>query len=284
MRIITRAVVALSLAAVAMVGVGASPSSAATSSGWNNWSCKPSAKHPNPVVLAHGLGANDVENFVVLAPQLVAQGYCVYSTTYGGTILGNFVAGLGPMDQSAQTLSNLVDKVLAQTGATKVDIVGHSEGTTVPAYYLKFLGGDTKVGTFIGFGANFAGTSLSGLGTLGKALNIQPLLNGVGCGACSQFLIGSDFLKKLNAGGVAVPGPKYVAIVSKLDKIVTPYTSGLLTGPNTTNVVLQDRCILDRAGHLGQAIDPNVAGLVKHYLDPTRVPSPACVPFFGGGI
>ncbi|AKU14690.1 esterase/lipase family protein [Luteipulveratus mongoliensis] len=274
-----------SVAAAAAFGVMTPTAGAATppTTGWNNWSCKPSAAHPNPVVLAHGLGGNGTDNFLTLAPTLAAAGYCVYSTTYGGTIFGDLVGGLGAMDKSAATFSTFVDKVLASTGATKVNVVGHSEGTTVPAYYMKFLGGDKKVNRYVGFGANYAGTSLSGLGTLAKALGLQPILNGVGCPACSQFLTGSDFLKKLNDGGVAVPGPQYTNIVTKYDTIVTPYTSGILKAPNVTNVVLQNSCGLDFSGHLGLAIDPNVASLVKYHLDPEHAGKPTCVPFWALG-
>lgn len=220
-----------------------------------------------------------------MAPTLARAGYCVYSTTYGQTILGPLVAGLGPMERSAQTLSDFVQRVRQSTGASKVDIVGHSEGTTVPAYYLKFLGGNQVVNTFVGFGANYQGTSLSGLGTLAKALKFQPVLNSVGCPACSQFLTGSDFLAKLNAGGVSVSGTQYVNIVSKYDKIVTPYTSGIMApAPNVTNVVLQDVCPVDYAGHLGMAIDPNIADLATYYLDPQHAKKPGCRFFPGFGI
>lgn len=50
------------------------------------------------------------------------------------------------MAVSAQELSNFVDQVLNATGASKVNIFGHSEGSIVPRYYLKFLDGATKVG------------------------------------------------------------------------------------------------------------------------------------------
>ncbi len=52
---------------------------------------------------------------------------------------------LSPLEQSAQELSVFVDEVLAATGASKVDIVGHSQGTLMPNYYVKFLGGAAKV-------------------------------------------------------------------------------------------------------------------------------------------
>jgi len=269
------------LLAVLGLVAGTAAASAAPTSGVNDFSCAPSAQHPEPVVLVHGLGANGPVNFATLAPTLAANGYCVFFLTYGTGILGPTVGGIGPMEDSAAQLGAFVDKVQAATHAAKVDIVGHSEGSTMPAYYLKFLGGAAKVTHFVGFGANYAGTSLDGLATLATLLHLGPALTGVGCAACTEFLPGSAFLTKLNAGGVAVPGPTYTNIVSRYDTVVTPYTSGVFTAPNATNIVIQDRCALDFTGHLGQAIDPNVASLVLHALDPA---SPVrCQPFFDAG-
>ncbi|QDY77219.1 lipase family alpha/beta hydrolase [Streptomyces qinzhouensis] len=253
-------------------------------SGWNDWSCRPSAAHPEPVVLVHGLGANDLVNFATLAPTLRSAGYCVYSQTYGKTVLGGLSGGLAPMARSAAEVGAFVERVRAATGAAKVDIVGHSQGTTVPAYYIKYLGGATKVDDFIGFGSNFRGTTLNGLATLAAALKLQGLLTGVGCGACTDYLPGSAFLAKLNDGPVAVPGPTYTSIVTRYDTVVTPYTSGLLTGPNVTNIVLQDTCRWDSAGHLGLAVDPNVTQLVLNRLDPENSKPFRCLPFTTLGI
>jgi len=269
------------LLAVLGLVAGTAAASAAPTSGVNDFSCAPSAQHPEPVVLVHGLGANGPVNFATLAPTLAANGYCVFFLTYGTGILGPTVGGIGPMEDSAAQLGAFVDKVQAATHAAKVDIVGHSEGSTMPAYYLKFLGGAAKVTHFVGFGANYAGTSLDGLATLATLLHLGPALTGVGCAACTEFLPGSAFLTKLNADGVAVPGPTYTNIVSRYDTVVTPYTSGVFTAPNATNIVIQDSCALDFTGHLGQAIDPNVASLVLHALDPA---SPVrCQPFFDAG-
>src|SRR5690349_6385822 len=51
--------------------------------GANNWSCHPSAAHPNPVVLVHGASANMTENWQMLSPLLANHGYCVFALTYG---------------------------------------------------------------------------------------------------------------------------------------------------------------------------------------------------------
>lgn len=260
------------------------PAAQAATSGVNDWSCRPTAAHPEPVVLWHGMGTNSDTNFALLAPQLQQAGYCVFHKTYGTTYYGSYSGGLASMRTSAGQLGDFVNQVRTATGAAKVDIVGHSEGTTVPAYYMKFLGGGAVVKRFVGFGSNFKGTSLNGLQTLADLTGFRPILDGGGCVACNEFAPDSSFITDLNAGGVTVAGPEYTSIVSQYDTVVTPYTSGVLAAaPNVTNIVLQDVCSTDFSGHVGQATDPNVFALVKNALDPAAAAPVQCVPmpFYG---
>ncbi|ANN20656.1 lipase [Amycolatopsis orientalis] len=280
----TRRILSTVIAALTFTIAAPAVAGAATTSGWNDWSCRPGSAHPEPVVLVHGLGGNATTNWFSHAPKLKDAGYCVYSLTYGATVLGGqLFGGLASMRKSAVELDAFVDRVRSSTGAVKVDIVGHSEGTTMPAYYLKFGGGAEKVKHFVGFGSNFKGTSLNGLSELARAVlslpGIDLLADGV-CGACREYLAPSDFLDDLARGGVSVPGPTYTSIVSRHDRVVTPYTSGVLGEPGTTDIVLQDRCATDVSGHLSQAIDPNVTSLILKALDPVNAPAPTCVPFF----
>ena len=48
----------------------------------------------------------------------------------------------------------------------------------------------------------------------------------------------------------------YTQVVTQYDEVVVPYTSGYLSGPNTTNVKLQDRCPADTTEHLRISYDP----------------------------
>ena len=51
--------------------------------GANDWTCRPSAEHPEPVVLVHGLLAKQTVNFNTISPLIANDGYCVFSLTYG---------------------------------------------------------------------------------------------------------------------------------------------------------------------------------------------------------
>src|SRR5580765_6556825 len=96
--------------------------------GANNWSCKPSARHPRPVVLVHGTFADMSDSWQALSPLLHNHGYCVFALNYGASA-GSDSFGIyatGDIAQSAAQLSDFVDRVLAATGARRVDLVGHS--------------------------------------------------------------------------------------------------------------------------------------------------------------
>ena len=253
--------------------------------GANDWSCRPSDAHPRPVVLVHGLLANQTDNWQTISPLLANHGYCVFSLTYGTSPNASFPGyqpgGLTTMEESAKELSAFVDRVRAATGAGHVDIVGHYEGSLMPDYYVKFLGGDRVVRHYVGITTLWHGTNTAGLATIdqiGRAFGISNAVEqGVDsfCASCPEFLSGSAFISRLRDGGVAVPGVAYTSIVTRNDELVVPYTSGVETAPNMTNIVVQKQCPLDQAEHVSMAADPVVAQDVLNALDPQH---PAAVP------
>ena len=260
--------------------------------GANDWGCRPAAAHPEPVVLVHGLAGNRNDNWQTFAPLLANNGYCVFALTYGVAAGVPYpldqVGGVGAMEASAHELGAFVDKVLAATGASKVDILGHSEGTQMPDYYVKFLGGAAKVDKYVSLASIWHGTNPAGLATLYRfsvIFGFQAVIDGVVnplCTSCTELLAGSDFYAKLRAGGVAAPGVTYTNIVTRYDELVVPYTSGI--EPGMHNITVQDQCPLDFAEHLAIAADPVAAADVLNALDPARPRPVPCVfvaPFVG---
>jgi triacylglycerol lipase len=270
-------------AALAILAPAASAQSSLASPppGANNFSCKPSAAHPDPVVLVHGLGATMGENWSYMSPLLAKRGYCVFALTYGLNPLFPFVGGVIPVEQSAPELGTFVNQVLAATGAKKVDLVGHSEGTFMPQYWLKFLGGASKVNRYVAMTPLYAGTDVGGAAMLRDAAAAfgisQPILNLVDtfCGSCTEFLAGSPMVQKLNQGGAAAPGVTYTTIMTRYDELVVPYTSGTLPPP-ATNIVLQNICPSDIDDHVAEAFDPVVAQLIFNALDPAHAQPVSC--------
>ncbi|MGE4428193.1 MAG: lipase family alpha/beta hydrolase [Solirubrobacteraceae bacterium] len=267
---------------VGMVAGGIDPDSAA---GANDFSCKPSPEHPRPVVLVHGLIATLGTNWPTMAPLLANNDFCVFGLSYGRIPGFPFVGGLGRMEDSAKELDAFIDKVLRETGADKVDLVGHSEGTVMPRWYLSFLDGADKVDKYVQLTPLWDGTNLLGLGDLlGLAKAIDPALEdlagglvGIACASCAQFLSTSSFMQAVNEVGRPVPGITYTTIVTKYDELVSPYTSGILEHPQVTNHVLQDVCPNDFSEHLAVAYDPNVAQMVLNALSPERARPVPCV-------
>ncbi len=130
-------------------------------------------------------------------------------------------------------MSDFVDKVLAATGASKVDLVGHSQGGMMPRYYIKNLGGASKVKTLVGLAPSNHGTTLNGLFTLAGYFPGANLLL-ADCPACQQQEAGSPFITSLNAGSETDPGVNYTVIESANDEVVTPYTSAFLATAPTS--------------------------------------------------
>lgn len=255
--------------------------------GANNWSCKPSAAHPRPVVLVHGTFADMADSWQALSPLLVNNGYCVFALNYGSNggsgALG--IYGIGNIPASAAELSTFVNKVLAETGASKVDLVGHSQGGMMPRYYLKNLGGASKVNALIGLAPSNHGTTLDGLFTLASYFPPASEFTGALCPACTEQEAGSEFITALNAGGETVPGVAYTVIESSYDEVVTPYTSAFLNGSNVTNIDLQQQCLLDFGEHLSMPYDHIADADVLTALDPAHPQHPPCTyiaPVSGG--
>ncbi|MGW0392013.1 esterase/lipase family protein [Streptomyces sp. NPDC003042] len=281
-RRLLRPLAVLTLAAAALVApTGTAQATSASSSGWNNWSCKPSAAHPRPVVLVHGTFGNSVDNWLGFAPYLVHRGYCVYSLDYGQLPGVPFFHGLGPIDKSAGQLDAFVDKVLASTGAAETDIVGHSQGGMMPRHYLKFLGGADKVNALVGLAPDNHGTDLLGLTRLLPYFpGAEDLISTATPGLADQ-IAGSPFITRLNEGGDTVPGVKYTVISTKYDQVVTPYRSQFLDGPDVRNVVLQDLCVLDFSEHVAIGLTDRLAWHeALNALDPANAERTTCASVF----
>ncbi|MFI9505862.1 esterase/lipase family protein [Nocardia sp. NPDC052566] len=261
--------------------------------GSNDWSCRPSAAHPNPVVLLHGTGGGAQTNWGVYAPLLANAGYCVYSLTYGAYNLPwpiSAIGGMRPIEQSAGEVSAFVDRVLAATGAAKVDFVGHSQGPLVGNYYVKRLDGAAKVDKMVGIAAPWLGSNafgISDIAVFSRALGAGPAFDAIAgslCQACGQVYRDADYFRSINADGIYHPDLTYTNIVGSLEEIVVPHTSAVVPGPKTTNIVVQDGCAQDFSEHMAIAGSPRAAAYVLNALDPANARPVPCefVPPFTG--
>jgi triacylglycerol lipase len=226
-----------------------------------NANCKPPSQHPYPVVLLPG--TYGITSWQLIGPQLAQLGYCVSTFAYGSN-------GTGDIATSAEQLATMVDRLRARTGASRVSIVGHSEGGMMPRYYVEFLGGATKVDKLVALAPSNHGTLNPA--TFGGALT--------GCVACAQQQAGSAFLTHLNAGDETPPPVDYTVIETIYDEVVIPYTSAFLSGPasRVTNITLQQQCPKDLVGHIGITSDPVALQWVENALASQGPANPQFVP------
>ncbi|KAF7591597.1 hypothetical protein BBP40_001295 [Aspergillus hancockii] len=242
----------------------------------NDFTCKPTPEHPNPVVLLHGLGATFYEDLNFLQYWLQSQGYCTYAQTYGAYDNFPFLGGLRPIADSSAEIAAYIRAVSAQTGSAKVDLVGHSEGAFQALYVPKFQGVAGLIDKIVAIAPPTHGTNFGGLYELAYLFGnvsreaVGDVLGAVGCAACDELGPGGEAVARLNDGKAIVQaGNKVTVIVSKFDEMVTPHETSYVREEGVRNIKVQDTCPFDPVGHIGEAYDLNVWNLVKNALDDT---------------
>lgn len=257
---------------------------AAATAGVNDFSCR-SSSHPNPVVLLHGLGANANEDLNYLQGWLQSQGYCTFAQTYGAYAAFPSVGGLQPINESAAEIATYIREVQQQTGASKIDLVGHSEGAFQTLYVPKFETGIAALlDRLVAIAPPTHGTTFAGLYNLAYVLGnasrtaVGDALDTFGCPACNDLGPQGPAVQALNNGQPIVqPSNSLTVIASLYDELVTPPSTAFVNQPGVVNEYVQDICPLDPVGHIGEAYDLNVWNLVMNALDSTPDRSFGCV-------
>jgi triacylglycerol esterase/lipase EstA (alpha/beta hydrolase family) len=203
----------------------------------------------NPVLIVAGT-LSPAFALAPLARRLRQDGFTVFTMR-----LPRF--GLGDIAVSARSVAARAAAIRAETGAARVDVIGHSQGGLENRYFLKFLGGSEAVGTYVSLGTPQYGTILAGFGRL--------VARCLGVVACRQMAPGSAFLADLNTGDDSPGAPRYVSIYTVLDLLVQPFGRARLED-GATNVKLQSHCPLRPVGHVGLLVDGAVYGLVRSAL------------------
>jgi triacylglycerol lipase len=189
------------------------------------------------VLFVHGWNSSGAIWFTMM-DRFLADGYRadeLYNWTYYSAQSNAVTAG---------QLAAKVDEILAATGASKVDIVTHSMGALSARYYIKNLGGGTKVDEFVSLAGPNHGTNTAFL-----------------CGqtACVEMRPNSSFLNALNKKD-ETPGRviRYGTWWSSCDEVIIPQSSTPLNGATNT----QTACIR----HSDMHQDANVYASVKSWV------------------
>ena len=224
--IMTRWLLALTVAAATLVGLP-SPAHAATYT--------PSS---NPILFVHGWNSS-ASTWNTMISRFQADGW-------PSTYLRAFSYNTSQSNATtAETVSQEVDKLLAATGATKVDIVTHSMGGLSSRYYLKNLASSGKVDRWVSLGGPNHGTSSA---------------NTCFSTACIEMRVGSTFLANLNSGDESPGTFTYGTWRSPCDGVINPVDSTIVSGATNT----QTACVV----HTSLQNDATIYGQVRDFINP----------------
>jgi triacylglycerol lipase len=186
-----------------------------------------------PVVLVHGYFQNRLA-FVYLRRALAKRG------------LGPVFALNYPFWQSIERasghLARFVEQVLAETGASKVALVGHSLGGLVALDYVTHCGGAAKVGRCVTLGSPHRGVIFRG-----------PMLSP----AARDLRRGSTFLTVRASTELPVPS---LSLASPFDNVVFPASRSSLEARGGVDKLIGTR------GHFGLLFDEEVARATADFL------------------
>lgn len=199
----------------------------------------------NPVLVIGGIGT-DVGPLEVLRTWLGSRGYTAYWMVLRAYPTENAPFGSAPIAESAQAVAEQVAEIRRETGAERVDLVGHSMGGLAQRHYIKFLGGLGQVGTYVDVGTPELGIVL--------ALECADRYPG-----CRDLLPWSEFIRDLNAPPAIPPGlPAY--------HLYTEIAFENVPLPGATNASVQSFCAGRRVAHGDQLVDGAVQQLIDSAL------------------
>jgi triacylglycerol lipase len=184
-----------------------------------------------PILLIHGIVDNH-SVFAVLDRALRRRGFRNLAWfDYG--LLTRDVRG------AAEELAVAIDRLTAESGYERIQVIGHSLGGLIARYYVQRLGGDRWVSSLITLGTPHSGTLLA---RAGQAL---PLIR--------QLAPGSELLKEL--AEPATCSTRFVAFYSDLDHVVMPSRNARIDHPDLVarNVAVRG------VGHLSMPNNSRVA-------------------------
>lgn len=152
--------------------------------------------------------------------------------------------------KSAHALSSQIEALLERTNKAQTDIVAHSMGGLIALYYIKYLGGETRIRRLVLLGTPVNGTWSAYVGTWFFGL-LSPSI--------WQLLPDNAFVRALKTGGI----PKSVAcfsIAGNQDWICPPSTTKI---EGATSILVP-------AGHASLVINEQTYHTIRELLRPDK--------------
>lgn len=153
----------------------------------------------------------------------------------------------GDLFEASRQLGEVVERALAESGQTKIDILAECTGGVIARHYIQSLGGDAKVSRMVTFVSPQHG--------LPKAAWAHSL---VGWPALEDLTPGSPFLRAVNDAPLPDDVP-FTSIYTCTDEYIQPYETSII--PGATNIGLG--CDGEFVGHFQTFYDPEIY-LVMH--------------------
>ncbi|GAA2629357.1 alpha/beta fold hydrolase [Actinomadura fulvescens] len=204
----------------------------------------------NPVLVVGGIRA-DQSTLDKMVSALEERGFRASAMQLAGN-----PSGTASIPASARLVADKLDKIRKETGADRVDVIGHSMGGLALRHYLKSLGGHPHVRTYISIGTPHQGDWLG--------LLCAPTSQG-----CRDLLPSSPFIKRLNA---RPPIPTGIRAFHLYSDQGTGEKNPL---PGATNLRIQQFCPGRKVEHPAELVDGAVQELVASILR-HRPPATTC--------
>ncbi|MFQ6331277.1 esterase/lipase family protein [Nocardia sp. CWNU-33] len=231
--------------------------------------CANGTRSSTPVLLVHGTNATVQQSLGSVRDGLLEDGRCVYGLDYDSR---------QALSTSAEYFAAAVERIIEINHTDSIELVGKSQGGLIArAVSLEFADrpvNPIKKVVAISGPQHGVSKTVGGVEVTALAGQVPGLRDKMP--ALVDMLAGSDYLNELNRGPMTAPGVRYTMIASRDDAIATPYTTAFIDAPNVTNIVIQDGCPDDHAGHLAETTDPRTIDLTLHALDPQRHPIIRC--------
>lgn len=162
----------------------------------------------------------------------------------------------GNLYKASADLGIVIEKVRAESGQDKIDILAECTGGLIARYYIQSLGGESKVSRLVTFVS-----PQHGIG----AVPIVAMVTG--WPALYDLSPGSSFLRAVNSKNPPKSVP-VTSIYTCTDEYIQPYTTSII--PGATNIGL---CNKGFVGHFQTFYDPAIY-LTMHDALVKDVPSP----------
>ncbi len=176
----------------------------------------------DPVILIGGF-ANSAAGWSEWKKSLELDGFDVH-------VIELPTRGLGDMYESAQYVSEFIAQVKAKTGASKVDLIGFSEGGLLARMTVAHYGRVNDVDQLITLATPNGGVPL---GPLHDAIKAIPLLGEAIPESAAQLMTGSALLRMLDRSDAAIrkSGPvRYASVYAAGYDLFVTGKSGPLAG------------------------------------------------------